>query len=240
MGLLDLPSPLFSWIDGQLIGFLPATAKLILWGVLAALGSMELYRLLSPQGRIEELEAALKVTQQRLGEHEGNFADAWLLIRGMLGLASRRVLLVLPATVAASLPILVLIVWLDAAYGRALPPPGEPVAVQVAGEFRGQWVAETDSMPPQATVLDDGGATVAAISVAAPIPVIHKPRWWNVAIGNPAGYLPADAPIDRIDIDLPRQQFLSVGPEWVRGWEVTFFSVLILFAMGFKVVRGIR
>jgi hypothetical protein len=240
MGLLDLPAPLLSWIDTRLLAFLPGWASLLVWAVVAAIGSMEVYRVLSPQRRIQGLEAELRDTQRRLDAHEGNFREAWGLIRRTLALALRRVLVVFPATVAASLPLLVLIVWLDATYARELPPAGDPVGIEVAEEFRARWVAGMDGAPPRAEVLDGSGAVVADVAVSAPIPVIHKPRWWNVVIGNPAGYLPRDAVIDRIDIDLPRQQFLSFGPGWVRGWEVMFFSTLILFALIFKVARGIR
>lgn len=239
MGLLDLPAPLFAWIDGQLLGFLPPIGRLIVWSAVAALGSMELYRVLSPQARIKAVEFQVRETQQRLGDHEGSFEDAWLLIRRMLGLAFGRILLVLPATLAASVPLLALIVWLDGAYGRAVPPPGEPVSVHVPGEFRGRWIAGTSRTPPHVEIVNGNGRTIADVAVAAPVPVIHKHRWWNFAIGNPAGYLPHDAPVERIEIDLPRQEFLSLGPEWLRGWEVGFFVALTLFALGFKVVRRI-
>lgn len=240
MGIFDLPSPVLSWIDGQLMAFLPPVAKLLLWAAIAALGSMELYRVLSPQRRIRALEVALRDTQRSVGNHEGSFADGWWLIRAMLGLAFRRVLLVLPATLIASLPLLVLIVWLDSAYGSTFPPPGESISVVVPGDFQGRWIAETEAAPPRAQVVDRTGKTVASISLAAPVPAVHKHRWWNVLIGNPAGYLQQDAPVDRIEIGLPRQEVLPFGPDWLRGWEVGFFVSLVVLAWIVKVVRRIE
>lgn len=239
MGLLDLPAALFTWLD-QFLGLLPPAIRLLLWAAVAALASMELYRLLSPQQRVAELKLALEGAQRGLAAYDGPFEGAWTLIRRMLGLALRRVIIVLPATLAASLPLLLLIIWLDTAYNRTFPPAGQAVAVKVAGDYNGQWVDPDGATPPRARVLSDNGGTVADVPVGAPISVLHKHQWWNALIGNPAGYLEDSAPFDRIEIDLPRQEFLSVGPAWLRGWETIFFPALILIALGFKVTRRIQ
>jgi hypothetical protein len=237
MGLLDLPSPVLSWIDERLTGLLPTTAALLLWAAVGAFLSMELYRLTSPQKRMTVIRRALDRTRSYVAHFDGPFEEAWPHIRHMLSLALRRVVMVLPATILASLPLLVVIVWLDSRYGDAFPSPGEPVSVTAPGGFQGHWV---DGAPPRAQVVDAKGAAVADVPVAAPAPVIHKRRWWNTLVGNPAGYLPDGAPVDRIDIALPRQQFLAIGPRWMRGWEVTFFTALFIFALTLKTVRRIE
>ena len=78
------------------------------------------------------------------------------------------------------------------------------------------------------------------VPVVSPAPVIEKWRWWNALIGNPAGYLADGLPIDRIEIGLPRRQILSFGPAWMRGWEITFFGSLMLFALSFKMLRRVE
>jgi hypothetical protein len=98
---------------------LPAAARVVLWAAVAAIGSMELYRLLSPQARIKAVEAAIADVKGRLDRYEGSFADGWSLVRGMLSLSMRRVVLVGPAAVFASLPILALVIWMAGAYGSA-------------------------------------------------------------------------------------------------------------------------
>lgn len=240
MGLLDLPSPFLSGIDQWLTGFLPPLAKLVIWAAIGALLSMELYRRLSPQRRIAQVKLALERAHRHLAAFDGEIEDAWPHIRRMLSFALRRVLMVLPATLAASLPLLVFLVWIDTSYGGTFPPPGAPVNVRVAGAFEGRWIDGGGGAPPKAEVIDPHGGRVAEVPVEAPVSVIHKRRWWNALIGNPAGYLPAEGPVEKVEIGLPRQEILPVGPGWMRGWEVTFFASLVLFAFVFKAVRRIE
>lgn len=240
MGILDLPSPLLSAADRWLTEVMPPLARLLVWAAVGALISMELYRLLSPQKRIAGIKAALIEERRVLVDFDGELGEAWPMMRRMLGFAVRRVLIVLPATIVASLPLLVFIVWLDSHYGGAYPPRGTPVNVEVPAGFQAQWRDQGTEAAPRAVVRDLEGRPVAEVPVAAPIPEIHKWQWWNTLIGNPAGYLRDELPIDRIEIALPRQQFLDIGPAWMRGWEVTFFTALILFAITFKYARRIE
>lgn len=238
MGLLDMPSPALSALDDWLTFFLPSSAKLVLWAALGAFLGMELYRLLSPQKRIAEIKLAYARAQQSVADFEGEFQQAWPLLRRMLTLALRRVALVFPATIAASLPLLLVAVWLDSRYGDVYPPPDAPVGVTVSNDFEGRWVNAGDGVP-HARIVDRAGAAIADVPVTQAVSVIQKWRWWNVLVGNPAGYLPDDLPFDRIDLGLPRQQVLGVGPAWLRGWEGIFFVATILVALVLKSVRGI-
>lgn len=113
---MDLLWRLLSWIDGELLSFLAPPARLVVWAALAALGSMELYRLLSPQDRIRRVESDLRLTRAELDAHDGSFGEGWSIARDMLRLSLRRVLMVVPATVMASLPLLLLVVWLSGMY----------------------------------------------------------------------------------------------------------------------------
>src|SRR5690625_785765 len=227
MGLLNLPQPLFEWIDKSLLGFLPPMVRLLLWSVLAALLAMELYRLLSPQKRISAIKIDFREAQRSLNDYDGTFDGAGPLISRVLGLAFRRVWLVLPATLAASLPLLMVILWLDASYGHRFPSAQEQVAVEVPAEGLTGRLDRPLNQPPTAVVADASGSTVTEVILKAPIPLLHKRQGWNFLLGNPAGYLPEDAPIDRVQLALPRLEVLSVGPSWLRGWEPTFFAVLL-------------
>ncbi|RWA72598.1 hypothetical protein [Mesorhizobium sp.] len=238
MGLLDMPSPVLSALDNWLTPVLPSSAKLVLWAALGAFLCMELYRVLSPQKRIAEIKLAYARTQQSVADFEGEFQEAWPLLRRMLALALRRVALVFPATIAASLPLLLVVIWLDSRYGDVYPPPDASVGIKVSGDFKGRWVNLGNGVP-HAQIVDRAGAAIADVPVTQAVSVIQKWRWWNVLIGNPAGYLPDDLPFDRIDLGLPRQQVLAVGPAWLRGWEGIFFAATILVALMLKSVRGI-
>src|SRR5690606_28097841 len=84
MGLFDLPSPLLSWLDGELARFLPTAVLVALWGAAGGLVSMELYRLLSPQQRIAHLREKLAHAQAYLNDFDGPFEEAWRHIRRTL------------------------------------------------------------------------------------------------------------------------------------------------------------
>lgn len=239
MALFDLPAALFGWMDG-LLSALPPLVRLLLWAMLGALVSMEVYRLLSPQARIARLKTELAEAQKRLSDFDGEFADAGPLIGRMLALALKRVWVVLPATLAGTVPLIALILWLDTSYARNYPQPGQDVAVEAGGDFQGRWEWPETDAPPTARITAANGETVEEVRVEAPVPVIHKKRWWNVIIGNPAGYLSEASPVDAISLDLPRLEVHHAGPAWLRRWEVLFFPALILIALSFKTVRRIQ
>lgn len=240
MGLFDLPSPIFTWLDELLSTFLAPAGRLILWAAFGSAVSMELYRVISPQRRIAQIKQAFERAQGRAASADGTFAETWAESRRMVALALRRVGLAFPATMVAALPLIVVVVWLDGSYGGRFPAPGEPVSVQVPQQFEGYWIPARSGTPPRAMILDGAGTTMVEVAVPSPVPVIHKWRWWNVFIGNPAGYLPSHLPVDWIAFALPRQQVLDVGPDWMRGWEATFFTSVLLLALGLKAIRRIQ
>lgn len=239
MGLLDLPSPVFDYLDHTLFGFLPAMVRIVIWAAIAALLSLELYRVLSPQAKVSGLKSELAEAQKRLNAFDGEFEDAWPLIGRMLSLAFQRIFIILPATLLASLPVLTMVVWMDSAYGHRFPAVGQAVTVVAPEPYQGKWVDPGNGATPHAEVLDKAGNVVIDAPLEAAIPVVSKWRWWNLLLGNPAGYLKAGAPVDQVTIDLPDQELFASGPSWLRGWEPAFFLAVLLFAMTLKWVRQI-
>ena len=75
---------------------------------------------------------------------------------------------------------------------------------------------------------------VSTIPWSAPIPTIDKRHWWNFLIGNPAGYLPDDAGIERIELDLSPNEYLPFGPAWLRAWYGVFFAALLASSLALK------
>jgi hypothetical protein len=240
MGVLDAPAPLFSMADRVLDSFLPPIGRLIVWAGLAALVSMEVYRVLSPQAEIAKLRSDLRQAQRCLSQFDGEFGEAWPLIARSLSLAVRRIVVVLPATIAGSLPMLMLIVWLDNTYSHTFPPAGEPARVEVKQPYSGEWQPPAPGRRPHAVVRSQDGRVVVDKPVRAAVPELHKRQWWNALVGNPAGYLKEDAPVDRLSIDLPTRQILLAGPQWLRGWQATFFVAVLLFGIAMKWVRQIE
>jgi hypothetical protein len=241
MGLFDIPAPLFAWITHALSGLLPPAALILFWALLGAVVATELYRLLSPQHRLATVKNELRAAQRRLSNYDGEFAGAWPLMGGLLGLAFRRLMMVLPAAIASSLPLLSLIVWLDTAYSRSFPDAGQPIeAFTPAPGFQAQWRDVKENEPPRLIVTDEAGKTVVDMVVGAPVDRIEKRHWWNLLLGNPAGYLAAESPLDRIDFSLQRQEVIALGPPWLRGWEALFFAPLLLCALALNLLRRVE
>lgn len=227
MGLLDLPAPVFDFVDRSLLGALPPLLRLILWAVAGAAISLALYRWLSPQRRIAEAKAAALDARRRLNAHDGDLESALPLMRQSMKAALRHVSLVFPAAIAASLPVLALLVWLDAAYGYQLPRGAEAPTVSVQpATYSGQWQPDGSI-----DVRDEGGAEVAHLTLAEPVTRIEKRQWWNVLVGNPAGYLPEQGPVERVTIALPERQYLPIGPDWLRSWATVALAALAIASL---------
>ncbi len=236
VGLLDLPAPLYAWLDAALADFLPPLARILLWGVIAGLGSMALYALFAPQARIARGKREVAEAQRALDAHEGTLAQAGPLIARMLRLALGQVRLTTLPAVIASLPLLTLLAWMSTAYGHRFPEPGEtpPVEAQPPS-LMAEWVPQAPSRSAPGVVVRDGdGSRIGRFDLPAPVNVLHEWRWWNAILGNPAGYLPSGAGVQRVRVDLPRRHYLGFGPQWARGWEVPFLGALLVASIALK------
>jgi hypothetical protein len=236
VGLLDLPAPLLGWLDAQLGSLLPPSVRLLLWGAAAGAVSMLLYRMVSPQAAIAHGKRELLGARRALDEHRGSFDEAQPLLRRLLRLALRQVGRTGWPALLASLPVLCLLAWLSSAYGHTFPAPGSaPRLETVPAALAAEWV---ETSPPRIAL--DAGGERADVVLAAPVTLLHKRRWWNALIGNPAGYLPAAAAADLIRIELPHREYMAFGPAWLRGWPPLFFSALLAASIALKVLARIE
>ena len=240
MGLLDLPVSALAWVDVRLAAILPAAARIVLWGGIGAVTSMGLYWLVSPQRRIAHIAAEERRLKERLRDEDTAVADGLASAQELLRLALLRLGLVLLPVLVAALPVVCLAVLLETRYAHALPPPGHAATVKVEPDTaHGIWRVENGA-PPRVDVLDDRGLVLQSLPISAPVPVVHKRLWWNALIGNPLGYLPAEGPVERIEIRLPERRYLSFGPDWIRGWEALFVATLLAGSLLLKFLFRIR
>jgi hypothetical protein len=256
MGLLDLPAPLFGVIDQALAVVLPAVIRLALWGVLAGLLTMLVYRRLSNQDRIQGLKAEQKSAQREIADFDGEIGELFPLIRHALGLGMRQLGLALGPALLATIPVLFLLVWVAGNFGYRLPaagsvihvtapePPGSGPALSWHPAERAKatvtgWDIDWPG-PGQTLELRQSELVLLQLPITEPVPVIHKRRWWNLFMANPIGYLPDEAGIGMAQMTLPQQQFMNFGPGWIRGWMFTFFGVFLLSSIAFKVLLKIE
>lgn len=249
MGFFDLPSPLFALLDNAM-GFLPGALRLAVWALLSAIATMWLYRIFSKQDELAELKPEIKAVQKKMASYDGPLEGLWPLIGKSMRLSGRQMALTLWPAVIGSLPILFVLVFLSNAYGYRPPETGEIVRVTphratapatwrwsefMAAHFEQDGPAWKIAWPGRpATLTAPGYGTILTLPLDEITGVIHKRQWWNWLIGNPAGYLPDDAPVAAIRFDLEHQRYLPFGPDWLGRWEVIYLALLVLFSMGIK------
>ena len=251
MAVFDFPAPLFAALDAPLRALVSPSGALVVWGILAALLSMGLYRVVSRQRAINAAKTAAGAARRQLQSYDGDFEGLKRLLGQAIGASLRQLRLTLMPALIASLPLVSLLVWLDSAYGYRFSAAGEPVelsaqpaSVALRTSADGGPVAE----PGQALSLawpEEGGRLAVLgpegrvlIELPPPLPVatIHKRVWWNHLIGNPIGYLPSEGAVDLIELGLPPARYLSFGPSWMRGWEAIFLTVLVAGSLFVKVL----
>lgn len=253
MGLLDLPGPLLATIDGWLAGWLPAGLRLGLWGLIGSVLSMGLYALLAPQARLKELGRKVARAKAAMDGYDGEFTGVLGLAGNLLGLSLKKVGLTFFPAVIGSLPVLVMLVWMSTSYSLALPENGlvkgkisppeakiSPPAKARPGPGQGVWVIDWRAATTGLEVKSPEGRIWARIETAALVPIVHKKEWWNFLIGNPAGYVAHEAPIETIGFEFREVEYLDFGPSWLRGWEVLFLLSVLVFSIIIKVFFKIQ
>ena len=210
---------------------------------------MAFYRRMSDQPRLAEVGAQVARSQQALASHEGDFATLRVLILANLRATFHHLALTLRPAILASLPLLFILPWLSNRFDFRQPETGKPISICVqpavnglhwqtsniaALDAAGCWLVPWPDTKTPATLADPTGRTLLSISNAASSDSAEKFGWFNWLIGNPSGYLPADAAVARVHIALPKRQMLHIGPAWFRGWVLWYFAPLFLVSFWLK------
>ena len=255
----------FGTID-SLLAFLPLWLRVTLWGFGLGGGSMLMYGWLSDQERIAEVKEDVEVARQKMQGYDGEeFGPLLEMVKESLGLSVKQLKIMLGPTLAAGIPILGLLIWMEGAYTHKFPEPGAQIkaVVEPAGALQDEDPAATWQPSGAVAPLDgeqreeegaasveltwpSADATVQLVETGSDRPLITLPTkvpraritqksWSHWFFPNPAGYLPADGPVDRVTIYLPTRTVLPFGPHWLQTWHVLFLFVLSVAALGVKV-----
>lgn len=252
MGLFDLAAPVLAAIDQFISILFPAGFRLVLWGTLSGWLTMLMYRRFSRQEAIAELKAAQKKQQEEIARFEGEFNELWPMVKTAFSLGFRQLGLSFGPAVLATIPILFIVAWVATTFVYAQPPTGDTVSVlAIPGRGALEWSENAGAIADEngwsiewpvagdSVTLSDGGETVLSESNDQLFAVIHKRRWWNLLFGNPAGYLPDAHHTEIVRLELPERQYLSFGPDWIRGWMFAFFGSFLLASIAFKFILKI-
>jgi hypothetical protein len=233
MAVFDVPAPLLVALDAPLRDLLSPLGALAVWGVLAALLSMGLYRAVSRQQAIKQAKADAGAARRRLQTYDGDFEGLGPLLGQAIGSSLKQLRLTLVPALIASLPLVSLLVWLDSTYGHRFSPAGTAIELRAQPDSAVLRTATGDGHDHVLRLAwPEEGERLTVLAVAT----IHKRSWWNILVGNPIGYLPPEGPVEVIEFGLPPAHYLTFGPEWLRGWEAIFLSVLLAGSLLVKVL----
>ena len=259
LGLFDLCSPALSVVDrflGDTLGLAPVW-RIAIFAAFASVVSMLLYKRLSNQAELAALQTETRAVQKKLAKAETEAAGLAKLVRRNLVLTGRRLWLSLWPALLASIPVLFLLAFCSTQFGVEASEPGSRIYVTPdeyeVSPSRFEWLgvnAQWDARKSawtfygpesghNATLMLDGEVQL-VVPTSMPASVIHKKRWWNVLLANPAGYLDESASIGSFMINAPTKTIIGWGPGWMRGWAFAFIAFLVLFSVICKIVWKIH
>ncbi len=245
--------PLYDWIDSGLAVVLPLAVRLVIWGGLAGTVSMTLYALVSPQQAITGVKDRLKVLRIKSRDDSLEFSEFMALSRQNLKSSFYLLFLTVFPALLSALPVLITASWIHTEHGHRLPLAAdaqklEAVTPGVEVRFVG---VDADSLHDN--IADDGSKVVYGVllmvdstviyrqpSFTPPMPVVCKKAWHHVVWSSPVGYLDADAPVDEVELTVPKRQVLPWMPDWGAGWEVPFFIGVLATALSIKLIFRIE
>lgn len=253
LGLFDLPGPLLTYWDHLISGFIPAWARIFFLSFLSSGLSMGLYAWVSPQKKLKGISQSARQARNELAAYDGEFDGLFPLVKEALAYSLKHLGLIFLPAMLASLPLLCILVWLSNHFDTVPPRPGETICLEIHPADRAKAlrfstaVTWKDNQPclswPDKNsfeIRDADEHLLVNYDANLSAGVVHKEVWWNMLIANPAGYLPGDAPIEMITVELEIFEVLPFGPEWMRGWPFVFLVPLLIFSIAIKIIFRIE
>lgn len=251
--LFDVLSPVLSGFDGVLSDSLSLAPvwRIAFFAALASVASMWLFKRLSNQDELARLKQKIKEVQKTLVGKDGENSDLKTHLQQNLRLTGRQLWLSFWPALVASIPVLFLLAFSSNQFGVEAAKAGSRVYVTPIGlqgsptEYQwlgvnAQWDARKKAWtfyqpgPGQSASLMLGEQELLKLPTALPTRILHKKYGWNILLGNPAGYLDANATIERFEFNTPTQVIINWGPGWMRGWLFAFMLFLVLFSVAIK------
>ncbi|MBL4659313.1 MAG: hypothetical protein JKY19_03080 [Alcanivoracaceae bacterium] len=258
MAFFDIFAPVLSLFDDMIEPFTSTFIRLVFWAYIAAMISSVIFKRLSNPEKINALKIKLKAMQDQLNQHEGEFAELKDLAVNTIKLSMKRMVLTFIPALLASIPVIFLLTYLSNRYELHEPVVNEVVPININWEkldanntvsiFKRDELIKKEninsiSWPEKNQILNliDDTTNIEILIFPSPISrIIHKKKWWNNLIGNPAGYLAEDSSISSIEFNYQQQEIISFGPKWIRGWLFIFFFMTMIFSVAFIFIFKIK
>lgn len=234
--------PALAFVDSALATFLPDIVRLCLWGALAGVLALLVYRWSSDQAGIRDLKAQTRQFRREMMNSDLEHEAFMALVRKNLYASLKLLRKVILPSVLASAPVIVPAAWLAFSDGYLAPGEGETLTIEVVppeARVRASDGVVKDDAPGtfhlvaggdhnDLALYDDDGVVWLRDADAALYPNVQKKQWWNAILANEAGYVREDSEVSEINLSYRRKAFIENAPLWLVTWEFPFFvSVLI-------------
>lgn len=234
----------------SVLAFLPDWLAISLWGVIAGLGSMFLYKRFSAQERLSEIVAETAAIKAELDATPTADPAYRRLMGQQMRLGGKRLWMSLGPALLSSLPVLFVAVWLDGAYGLSQPEPGKPVAIlaedaaaiRVEGgqQLAAGWLVSWPLPGETLAITGADGETLLEIGDQTQPGVAAAPGIMRFLFGAPAGALPAGSPVESLIIETTPRDIAFANQVFPFQWTIPFFAALILASLGLKFALRIK
>ncbi len=249
-GFFDYPGIVFDEIYYWIQGYIPNGIIIVLMSFLAAYISMWVYARFSKQEILKELKPRQKQAQKNLAQYDGPFNGLMPLIKNNLKLSAKHMWLTFFPALLATIPLLFILPWLSNNFSVNFPTEGQEIKVEVHSYTpyglnwissqpikklnHNQWLIKWPGEHKKIKLKDEYSEKILSLPLMGLSPILHKKQWWNKLIANPAQYLNDDSLVQELIINYPEQQYISFGPNWLRGWLPLFMIGIITFSLFFK------
>lgn len=242
--------PVFNVIDAMFAPWCSLAMRIVAWGAIAGIGFMGLYRLVSDQDGIAGLKNESRKARRRMMAKDIEYSEFTALARRNLVMSLSLLGKTLLPTVVASTAVLVVLCWVaayhtydwggdTAAVNFDVRPAVDDLTLSPPAAFRregGNIVLVRTRQPGQIELAREGRIAYRGSIASPPTRHVQKREWWNIFLGNVAGYIEPQSKLERIEADFPRKIIVSGVPSWMGTWEAPFFLAVAVFALGIKFI----
>ncbi|MEN8128751.1 MAG: hypothetical protein ABFS45_00870 [Pseudomonadota bacterium] len=242
------------FLDGLMAGWLSELVRICVWGFVSGAAAMLLYLVTSDQESIVVLKKETSDLRKRMLKEDLPYNEVMNLMKENLLVSFRFLRKVLTPSLLASIPVLLIALWLGAFLTYTLPENSESVSMDIVPpdselSFKpeNRFIKHGDKVyflpgknADPVSILSNKGLVYSGRPDNGPVSVVYKRQWWNTLVENGAGYIEPESPAQEIRWNFPRKLFLESVPAWVATWEFPFFFSVFIVAFVLKVVLRIQ
>lgn len=232
---------------------MPLFLRVCIWGIVAGLIAIMLYKVTSNQAKITTLKKDIKTILNQLLKEDNDESEFFSLTMKNLKYSFKLVVFSFIPAFLSTIPVIIIMLCVQTYHSYALPegngrilvtttPEVESIKVEPAKIVKTTSKNNIKIVPSKETItitIKDEPVFEGNV-FDPPVSIIEKYQWWNILIGNPAGYISNSAPIEAITFHFKRKKLFNSPTNWVNGWELTFFLSVFVSTLLAKIILKIQ